>query len=182
MGSLSLLQQIFPTQESNPGLMHCRRILYQLSYKGRAVFLSDHPILRPRQQAVMQPAVETCCLHSRSAGCLLIHFDHVLLSVTPWTVAQPGSSVHGISQVRVLAWVATPLPGDLPNQRSVLRLLSPASAGRFFTTSSAWKAPDSLPAPPLLLSPLHRETEVCRALSPTPHGAASHPPPAAPAL
>ena len=26
MGSLSLLQQIFPTQESNRGLMHCRRI------------------------------------------------------------------------------------------------------------------------------------------------------------
>ena len=34
MGSLSLLQQIFPTQESNPGLMCCRQILYQLSYQG----------------------------------------------------------------------------------------------------------------------------------------------------
>ena len=33
-GSLSLLQQIFPTQESNQGLLHCRRILYQLSYQG----------------------------------------------------------------------------------------------------------------------------------------------------
>ena len=32
MGSLSLLQQIFPTQESNQGLLHCRWILYQLSY------------------------------------------------------------------------------------------------------------------------------------------------------
>ena len=32
--SLSLLQQIFPTQESNQGLLHCRRILYQLSYQG----------------------------------------------------------------------------------------------------------------------------------------------------
>jgi len=31
--SLSLLQGIFPTQESNPGL-HCRQILYQLSHKG----------------------------------------------------------------------------------------------------------------------------------------------------
>ena len=29
MGSLSLLQGIFPTQESNPGLPHCRQILYQ---------------------------------------------------------------------------------------------------------------------------------------------------------
>ena len=34
VGSLSLLQGIFPTQGSNPGLLHCRRILYQLSHKG----------------------------------------------------------------------------------------------------------------------------------------------------
>ena len=31
VGSLSLLQGIFPTQGSNPGLPHCRWILYQLS-------------------------------------------------------------------------------------------------------------------------------------------------------
>ena len=30
---LFLLQEIFPTQGSNPGLPHCRWILYQLSYK-----------------------------------------------------------------------------------------------------------------------------------------------------
>ena len=34
VGSLSLLQGIFPTQGSNPGLLHCRQILYQLSYQG----------------------------------------------------------------------------------------------------------------------------------------------------
>ena len=34
VGSLSLLQQIFLTQESNRGLLHGRRILYQLSYEG----------------------------------------------------------------------------------------------------------------------------------------------------
>ena len=34
VGSLSLLQRIFPTQESNPGLSHCRWILYQLGHKG----------------------------------------------------------------------------------------------------------------------------------------------------
>ena len=34
VSSLSLLQGIFPTQGSNPGLLHCRRILYQLSHKG----------------------------------------------------------------------------------------------------------------------------------------------------
>ena len=35
VGSLSLLQWIFPTQESNRGLLHCRWILYQLCYQGR---------------------------------------------------------------------------------------------------------------------------------------------------
>ena len=34
VGSLSLLQGIFPTQESNQGLLHCRQTLYQLSYQG----------------------------------------------------------------------------------------------------------------------------------------------------
>ena len=34
VGSLSLLQEIFPTQGSNPGLPHCKRILSQLSHKG----------------------------------------------------------------------------------------------------------------------------------------------------
>ena len=34
VGSLSLLQRNFRTQESNPGLPHCRQIRYQLSYQG----------------------------------------------------------------------------------------------------------------------------------------------------
>ena len=34
VGSLSLLQGIFPTQGSNPGLPHCGQILYQLSHQG----------------------------------------------------------------------------------------------------------------------------------------------------
>ena len=34
VGSLSLLQGIFPIQELNQGLLHCRQILYQLSYRG----------------------------------------------------------------------------------------------------------------------------------------------------
>ena len=36
-GSLFLLQGIFPTQGSNPGLLHYRQILYQLSHKGSKV-------------------------------------------------------------------------------------------------------------------------------------------------
>ena len=37
MGSPSLLQQVFLIQELNRGLLHCRKILYQLSYQGSPV-------------------------------------------------------------------------------------------------------------------------------------------------
>ena len=38
VGSLSLLQGIFLTQELNWGLLHCRWILYQLSYEGSPLY------------------------------------------------------------------------------------------------------------------------------------------------
>ena len=45
VGSLSLLQEMLPTQESNLGLLHCRQILYQLSYQG-----SPQKIIKLRQR------------------------------------------------------------------------------------------------------------------------------------
>ena len=57
VGSLSLLQGIFPTQGSNPGLPHCRQILYQLSHKGSPRILEwvAYPFFsrsfQPRDQA-----------------------------------------------------------------------------------------------------------------------------------
>ena len=39
VGCHALLQGIFPIQGLNPGLPHCRRILYQLSHKGRPSIL-----------------------------------------------------------------------------------------------------------------------------------------------
>ena len=56
VGSLSLLQGIFPTQGSSPGLLHCRRILYQLNHQGRPRILEwvTYPFSsrssRPRNQ------------------------------------------------------------------------------------------------------------------------------------
>ena len=46
VGSLSLLQQLFLTQDSNWGPLHCRRILYQTSCQGslerhQIIWLSD---------------------------------------------------------------------------------------------------------------------------------------------
>ena len=39
----------------------------------------------------------------------------------------PGSSVQGILQARILEWVASPTPGDLPDQG--IKRTSPALAG-----------------------------------------------------
>ena len=52
VGSLSLLQGIFPTQASNLGLLHCRQILYQLSYR-RSLWLLE--ILKETAQAEVPP-------------------------------------------------------------------------------------------------------------------------------
>ena len=41
VGSLSLLQRIFLTQESNPDFLHYRQILYQLSYQGSPYFIGE---------------------------------------------------------------------------------------------------------------------------------------------
>ena len=41
LGSLSLLQQIFQTQELNQGLLHCRWIFYQLSYQGSPLIIKE---------------------------------------------------------------------------------------------------------------------------------------------
>ena len=52
VGSLSLLQAIFPTQGSNPGLPHCEWIFYQLSYKGSPRILEwvAYPFFRGSSQ------------------------------------------------------------------------------------------------------------------------------------
>ena len=39
VGSHALLQGIFPNQGLNPGLLHCRQILYHLSHQGSPVFM-----------------------------------------------------------------------------------------------------------------------------------------------
>ena len=40
VGCDSLLQGIFLTQEVNPGLLHCRQILYHLSQLGNPIFIN----------------------------------------------------------------------------------------------------------------------------------------------
>ena len=65
VGNLSLLQRIFPTQGSNPGLLHCRRILYQLSPKGSPWILEwvAYPFFRGSSQPRNQIGVS--CIAGR---------------------------------------------------------------------------------------------------------------------
>ena len=53
----------------------------------------------------------------------------------------PGSSVHGILQARILSGLPCPPPGDFPDPGiEPTSLMSPALAGRFFTTSATREA------------------------------------------
>ena len=65
VGSLSLLQGIFPTQRLNPGLPHCRHILYQLSHKGNPRILEwvAYPFYRGSSQPRNQTRVS--CIAGR---------------------------------------------------------------------------------------------------------------------
>ena len=89
----ALLQGIFPTRGSNPGLLQCRRIVYHLSHQGSLwiFWLSVH----------LSEVAQSC-----PALC------------DPVDRSPPGSSVHGISQARTLEWFAIPFsrgssqPGD----------------------------------------------------------------------
>ena len=50
VGSLSLLQGTFPTQELDWGLLHCRKILYQLSYQGSHECREGLPLYQHRKR------------------------------------------------------------------------------------------------------------------------------------
>ena len=54
--------------------------------------------------------------------------------------SQPGPSVRGILQARMLEGVPFPRPGHLPDPGIEPKsLMSPALAGGFFTTSATWE-------------------------------------------
>ena len=60
----------------------------------------------------------------------------------PMDCSPPGSSVHGILQARILEWVAVPSSRGFSWPRDWTCIsMSPALAGRFFTTSATWEAP-----------------------------------------
>ena len=63
VGSPSLLQGIFPTQGLNPGLPHCRWILYQVSHKGspnNSSQITGHMVKAPKGLYLLPSSRVTC--------------------------------------------------------------------------------------------------------------------------
>ena len=109
VGSRSLLQGIFPTQGSNPSLLHFRQILYQLTQHGSPRILEW--VAYPFSRGISRPgnwtgfaALKADSLPAELSG------KHL---VTKWCstlcdsmdCSPPGSSAHGIFQARILEWV-----------------------------------------------------------------------------
>ena len=77
------------------------------------------------------PAVHSIIMHV----CVLSRFSHVRLCATPWTVAHLAPLSVGFSRQEYWSGLPCPPPGDLPNPEvKPSSVMSPALAGRFFTT------------------------------------------------
>ena len=71
---------------------------------------------------------------------VLSRFSRVQLFVTPWTVARQAYLTMEFSRQDYWSGVPFPSPGDLPNPgMEPAILMSPALAGRFFTTRATWE-------------------------------------------
>ena len=117
-GSLSLLQGIFPTQGSNPGLPLCRWILYQLSHKGSPRIMEW--VAYPFSRGSSQPRNRT------GVSCIAGRF------FTNWAIRQVP---HMFIIQQKLASPFSPLGPRVPEEVCSL-LLSLLSPGR--QEGSAW--------------------------------------------
>ena len=73
VGSLSLLQGIFPIQGSNPGLLHCRLILCEPSHKGSPRILKWVAISSSRRSSWPRDLIHVSCT-SCIGGWILYHY------------------------------------------------------------------------------------------------------------
>ena len=92
LGSLSLLQGIFPTQGSNPGLMHCRQIPYHLTHQGNPRILEWAAFPFSRGSSQLRDQTQVSCIAGR------------FLTIWPTRETQEYWSGQPF-----------PSPGDLPN-------------------------------------------------------------------
>ena len=103
-------------------------------------FLSYWGVFIVFENTLSVPVVFQC--NCMTCACILSHFSCVWLFATSWTVAcqaplwdSPGKNT-GVGCYFLLQ-------GIFPTQESNLSLMSPALAGRFFTTSVTWKVKKS---------------------------------------
>ena len=69
---------------------------------------------------------------------VLSRFSHVQLFVTLWAIAHLAPLSMGFSRQEHQSGLPCPLPGDFPDPGiEPVSLMSPASAGGFFTTSAS---------------------------------------------
>ena len=122
VGNLNLLQGILPTQGSDPGLLHCRRILYQLRHKGSRGQNSSKKPVRLWKVSVKVlwlmvwkkkkgPNQVPIRFNKDRVLLLLSHFSCVWLC-DPTDSSPPGSSIPGILQARTLEWAAISFSKD----------------------------------------------------------------------
>ena len=72
---------------------------------------------------------------------ILNHFNRVQLCTSLWTEAHQAPLSMGSSRQEYWSGLPFVSPGDLPGPGiKPVSLRSPASAGRFFTTSTTWEA------------------------------------------
>ena len=120
--SCSVLQGIFPIQGSNPGLPHCRLILYSLGHRvttaaAAAKSLQSCPTLCDPIDGSLPGSAVPGILQARTLEWVAISFSsawkwkvkakslsRVRLLVTPWTAAHQASPSMGFFQARVLEW------------------------------------------------------------------------------
>ena len=78
VGSRSLLQGIFPTQGSNPGLPHCRWILYHLSPRGS-------PRILVKNAKTVKPYILENVVLTRLfwPGCMTCYINSICFSTEP---------------------------------------------------------------------------------------------------
>ena len=73
---------------------------------------------------------------ARLRACVLSHFSHVRLFVTPWTLSRQAPLSTGSSTQECWSGLPFPSPGDLPHPGiEPMSLASPALAGEFFATA-----------------------------------------------
>ena len=101
VGDLSLLQGIFPTQGSNPGLPHCRQILYQLSHQGSPRILQW--VAYPSPADLPNPAIEPRSPASQADSLPAELSGH--LSVNSRGKRRINTQIHALAEgAEVLVW------------------------------------------------------------------------------